>query len=169
MVRRNYHEAASFLEERFSRYVALKSDDPPGPLAARYDHDRHVFGGFPALTVEEVSGASYEGQTQMPNLPATIPFAVRIYAVAMKGRMTELGFDPGPEPKDARGEAKTLTRSIYASWYAAFDKDRRRLGVREARVATIEIGDSDALGNPMIDLTGTNMLFVFRANVLVTI
>lgn len=168
MIRRDYHEAASFLEDRFSRYVPLKTEDPAGPLAARYDHDRHVFGNrFPALTVEEVSGATYEGQTQASNLPGFMPFALRVYAVAMKGRMTELGFDHGRDPKDARGQAKNLTRSVYALWYEAFREDAKNLGVQRAWVATTELGDADSLGNPMIDETGTNMLFVFRANVMV--
>lgn len=167
-MRRDYHEAASFLEDRFSRYVALKTEDPPGPLAARYDHDRHVFGNkFPALTVEEVSGASYEGQTQASRLPGTMPFAVRVYHPAMKGRLTEAGFQPGQNPKDARGEAKAVTRAVYAAWYEAFHDDARRLGAQRAWVASTELGDSDALGNPMIDETGTNLLFVFRANLLV--
>ncbi len=168
MIKRDYHGAASFLEDRFSRYVGLKTDTPPGPLAARYDHDRHMFASkFPALTVEEVSGATYEGQTQASHLPGFMPFALRIYAPSLKGRLTEGGFQPNQGARDARGEAKNLTRSVYALWYEAFRKDAKNLGAQRVWVTSIEIGDADALGNPMIDETGTNMLFVFRANVMV--
>lgn len=166
LVRLGHHEAASHLEERFAGYVKLTKDG--GPLAASYDHDRHIFGGrFPAQTVEEISGASYEGQTMRSNLPGTMPFAVRFYDVALKGRLTDQGFQHGERATDGRGQAKATTRAIFELWHEALKKDTD-LGAQRVVVTTTELGDADALGNPLIDETGTNMLFVFRANLLVT-
>ncbi len=160
---KRYDEAAAWLEQRFAGY--LKTKEQGGPLAAAYDHDRHIFGGkFPALTAEEISGATYDDQTQRSKLPGIMPFAVRIYKPALKGRLKPDGvtFDI---KTDARGEAKAECRRLWGLWYEEFRADRLlKKIVQRVRIAATEQGDADALGNPLIDDTGQNVLYVFRAN-----
>ena len=162
LVRKDYHWAASFFEDRFSKYLALKEDG--GPLAATYDHARHVFGNkFPAQTAEEVSGATYDDQTKRSMLPGRMPFVVCWYKPALKGRAADAGF---VVERDAKGEAKRECRALYALWYEAFRGDALlRKVVQRAHVTSTEQGDADALGNPLIDETGRNVLHVFRANI----
>lgn len=170
-----HHRAASFLERRFSRYVKTKEDG--GPLAASHAYARTSFGGlFPAQTVQEISGASYAGRTSRSHLPATMPFVVSFYAVALKGRFDPVwGFITDEGEKDGRGDAMDVARGIYELWYDAFMEDLasgatnglRRL-VQDAAVSTIVTGDADAVGNPLMDETRSRLLIVYQPTVIVT-
>lgn len=168
-----HHRAASFLERRFAGYVKTEHDD--GPLAASYPYGRTIFGGrFPAQTTQEISGASYAGRTQRSRLPATMPFAVSFYAVALKGRFSERwGFIADESEKDGRGDAMDTARGLYELWYGAFmddlgAPDGLRTFVQDAAVSNIVTGDADAVGNPLMDETRSRLLIVYQPTVIVT-
>jgi len=168
-----HHKAASFLERRFAGYVPTEENG--GPLAASYPYGRTVFGGlFPAQTTQEISGASYAGRTPRSHLPATMPFAVGFYAIALKGRFDPVwGFVADDSEKDGRGDAMDVARGLYELWYDALMEDLaapnglRRL-VQDAAVQNIVTGDADAVGNPLMDETRSRLLIVYQPTVVVT-
>lgn len=168
-----HHKAASFLERRFAGYVQIEENE--GPLAASYPYGRTVFGGrFPAQTTQEISGASYAGRTPRSHLPATMPFAVSFYAVALKGQFDPVwGFIADNDEKDGRGDAMDTARGLYELWYGALMEDLAapnglRKFVQNAEVSGIVTGDADAVGNPLMDETRSRLLIVYQPTVLVT-
>jgi hypothetical protein len=164
----DHHTAATLLEERFAGYVPVGPFGEPEItlLGASYAYDAHVFGGvFPALTFEEASGATFEGRTDRSRLPARWPFSGRVYAPAVIGVRVvdgEIKFD---DATDARASAMHDCRKVFAYWHEALRRDLRgglRHLVQDAAVTNVEMGDADALGNPLLDESGENVLMCYR-------
>jgi hypothetical protein len=158
---KTYEEAASFLEDRFSKYLEVGPE--PALVRAAYDYDPYNFGGkFPALSVEEV-GSSYEGASDRSKLPGTMLLAVRIYDVALSRQSTTT-----EKWRDGRAQAKRRCREVWGAWLEQLnnDKELRKL-VRAAEPLTTEAGDADALGNSRLDETGRHVLWTHRANLRV--
>lgn len=150
-----YDEAASFLEERFSEYLALR---PAGPLAARHAYDPANPGArFPLLSVVEI-GSTGTRSSSNGRLPEVMVLSVKVYDVSLSRS--------GSIWKDGTAEAKRRTRAVHALWREVFLADRELHSlVRRAEIISTEQGDADALGNPRLDEKGANVLWVHQTNV----
>lgn len=165
-----YAEACAFLEEHLSNLLPIQSEDADALLQKRFDFDPWIFGGnFPVLTVEEESGATYRNKTDRSHLPAVIPVAIRIYDIALALARRPLPDGSLEVKRDARAQAKRRCRTLWGEFYKNLRKDPR-IGnqVMMVDVVTVEAGDADALGNPRIDDTGTNVLWCLKATLEVT-
>lgn len=166
-----YAEAAELLEGRFAAYLDPVADED---LKAAYDHDRYLFGRddaigvanpdekfFPALTVEEVS--SLAEPEKKSGLPERMLFVVRVYHPSLHGRLLNDSFQVS---RDARGDAKRVTRRVFGRWRKAFHEDKSlRRAVESTAILETESGDADRLGNLRISESGRSVLWVHRATI----
>lgn len=147
--------AAELLEARFASYLDPVVDPD---LEAAYDHDRFFFDAFPALTVEETTSSGIPRKSS--SLPETMTFIVRVYHPSLYGTLVG---DTFSVQRDARSEAKRLTRRILGRWENVLRADKSLFRAVDAvNIIGWENGDADRLGNLRISGTGDSVLWVAR-------
>lgn len=103
------------------------------------------------------------------NLPAQLIFTVRFYQESLS--IDPVSFTQAGEivvSNDGRSQAKRLTRRIGTKWEAAFRDDRElRKQVRNMYISSVEAGDFDRLGNPIIGEGRNRLLWIHQVTVTI--